>query len=169
MRCCFTSCTTRTSRITWQDPFSIPELFCAWRPGPTYQIYIFSRATLNALNETFTAKYDGVLRRTPQVRQKSEIYTPKQDDEHPHPFHMRSLPPPPPPGGLGQGRALGNSICFVEYVTDSRNPEARTYRQIPRGYSTKFYTGSLQPMSNTFPFIYHSPYHLSRIPLIEKW
>ena len=61
-----------------------------------------------------------------------------------------------------EGRALGNS---VEYVTDSRNPEARTYRQIPRGYSTKFYTGSLRPRSNTFPFIYH----LSRIPLIEKW
>ena len=29
--------------------------------------YIFSRATLN---ETFTAKYDGVLLRTPQVRPK---------------------------------------------------------------------------------------------------
>ena len=52
--------------------------------------YIFSRATLN---ETFTAKYDGVLLRTPQVRPKSEIYTPKRDDEHPHPFHMRSSPP----------------------------------------------------------------------------
>ena len=51
--------------------------------------YIFSRATLN---EAFTAKYDGVLPRTPQVRPKSEIYTPKRDDEHPHPFHMRSPP-----------------------------------------------------------------------------
>ena len=38
---------------------------------------------------------------------------------------------PPTKGGLGQGRALGNNICFVEYETDSRNPEARTYRQIP--------------------------------------
>ena len=55
--------------------------------------YIFSRATLN---ETFTAKYDGGLPRTPYVRPKSEIYTPKRDDEHPHPFHMRSSPPPPP-------------------------------------------------------------------------
>ena len=40
--------------------------------------YIFWRATLN---ETFTAKYDGVLPRTPWVRLKSEIYTPKRDDE----------------------------------------------------------------------------------------
>ena len=51
--------------------------------------YIFSRATPN---ETVTAKYDGVLPRTPQVRPKSEIYTPKRDDEHPHPFHMGSPP-----------------------------------------------------------------------------
>ena len=49
--------------------------------------YIFSRATLN---ETYTAKYDGFLPRTPYVRPKSEIYTPKRDDEHPHPFQMRS-------------------------------------------------------------------------------
>ena len=40
--------------------------------------YIFWRATLN---KTFTAKYDGVLPRTPKVRLKSEIYTPKRDDE----------------------------------------------------------------------------------------
>ena len=53
--------------------------------------YIFSRATLN---ETFTAKNDGVLPRTPYVRQKSEIYTPKRDDEHPYHLHMRSPPPP---------------------------------------------------------------------------
>ena len=54
---------------------------------------MFSSATLN---ETFTAKYDGVLPRTPKVRPKSEIYTPKRNDEHPHPFHMRN----PPPGTL---------------------------------------------------------------------
>ena len=51
--------------------------------------YIFSRATLN---DTFTAKYDGVLPRTPQVRPKSKICTPKRDNEHPHPLHMRSSP-----------------------------------------------------------------------------
>ena len=28
----------------------------------------------------------------PTVRPKSEIYTPKRDDEHPHSFHMRSPP-----------------------------------------------------------------------------
>ena len=27
------------------------------------------------------------------MRPKSKIYTPKRDDEHPHPFHMRSPPP----------------------------------------------------------------------------
>ena len=48
-------------------------------------LYIFSRATLN---ETYTAKYGGVLPRTPQVRPKSVIYTPKRDDEHLHSFHM---------------------------------------------------------------------------------
>ena len=26
---------------------------------------------------------------------KSEIYTPKRDDEYPHPFHMQSTPPGP--------------------------------------------------------------------------
>ena len=42
------------------------------------------------------AKYDGVLPRTPYVRPKSEIYTTKRDDEHPRPFHLRSLPPQGP-------------------------------------------------------------------------
>ena len=61
-----------------------------------------------------------------------------------------------------EGRALGNNICFVKYVTDSRNPEARTYRQIPRGYSTKFYTGSLRPIE-----VQHLPFYipLSLLPL----
>ena len=43
------------------------------------------------------AKYNSVLPRTSSVRPKSEIYTPKQDDEHPKPFYMRSAPPPTPP------------------------------------------------------------------------
>ena len=47
--------------------------------------YIFSRATLN---ETFMAKYDGVLPRTLKIRNL------QRDDEHPHPFHIRSRPPP---------------------------------------------------------------------------
>ena len=56
-------------------------------------IYIFSRETLN---ETFTAKYDGVLPGTPLLRPKSKFTPPKRDDEHPHPFHMLSFPPSPP-------------------------------------------------------------------------
>ena len=59
--------------------------------------YNFSHATLN---ETFMAKYDGVLPRTPKiqnqneiVRPKSEIYTPKRDDKHPHPFSYVECPP----------------------------------------------------------------------------
>ena len=31
--------------------------------------------------------------RTPYVRSKSEIYTPKRDEEHPHPSHMRNSSP----------------------------------------------------------------------------
>ena len=27
--------------------------------------------------------------KVPQVRPKSEIYSPERDDEHPNPFHMR--------------------------------------------------------------------------------
>ena len=57
--------------------------------------YISLRATLN---ETFTAKCNGILPRTPLVTPKSEIYTPKRGDEHPRPFHMRvpSRRPRPP-------------------------------------------------------------------------
>ena len=55
--------------------------------------------TKNSLKEAFTAKYRGVLPRTPQVRPKSEIYTPKPDDEHPRPFHM--------------GFPLGNSYTCI--------------------------------------------------------
>ena len=64
--------------------------------------FIFSRATLN---ETFMAKYDGVLPRTPSVRPTSEIYTPRRDDEHPHPFHMRI-----PPRGGNQGNDSGLTL-----------------------------------------------------------
>ena len=53
---------------------------------------ISSRATLN---ETLTAKNNNILPRTPKARAKSEIYTPKRDDEHPRPFHI-GVPPPPP-------------------------------------------------------------------------
>ena len=42
------------------------------------------------------AKYNGVLPRTPYGRPKSEIYTPKRDDEHPCPFHVGKPHPKPP-------------------------------------------------------------------------
>ena len=48
------------------------------------------------------------------MRPKSEIYTPKQDDEHPHPLHMLSPPRGLPfialrPGGVQQSFLLGGS------------------------------------------------------------
>ena len=70
--------------------------------------YISSRATLN---QTFTAKYNGVLPRRPKVRPKSEIYTPKRDDEHPCPFHMRV-----PPGG-GSKLSVGVFVVISEVFT----------------------------------------------------
>ncbi len=57
-------------------------------------MYISSCVTLN---ETIMAKNIGVLGvffpEHPKRDQKSEIYTPKRDDEHPRHFHMR-VPPP---------------------------------------------------------------------------
>ena len=44
------------------------------------------------LKETFTAKYDGILPRTPLVRPKFKLYNSKRDDKHPHHFHM-GVPP----------------------------------------------------------------------------
>ena len=47
------------------------------------------------------SKYNGVLSsapyRTEEVRPKSEIYSPKRDDEHPRPFHMGDMASPSPP------------------------------------------------------------------------
>ena len=44
-------------------------------------------------------KRDHVIEHTLyKMRPKSEIYTPKWDNEHPHHFHMRNHPPLPPPG-----------------------------------------------------------------------
>ena len=76
--------------------------------------HVKTRATLN---ETFTAKYDGVLPRTSlwtgslfgEKRPKSEIYTSKRDDELPHPFHMQSPPPPP-----GQHMFLSRTIAAID-------------------------------------------------------
>ena len=53
--------------------------------------YFYPHVVLT-LKETFTAKYNGVFPRTPEVWPKSEIYTTKREDEHPRPFHMGVLP-----------------------------------------------------------------------------
>ena len=53
------------------------------------------------LKETFTAKYDGILPRTPLVRPKSKICNIKRDDKYPHPFHM-GVPPLPVVANSGQ-------------------------------------------------------------------
>ena len=78
----------------WKSIWAWPKLFLIPKRDN-----VKTHATLN---ETFTAKYDGVLPRTRlwtgslfgEKRPKSEIYTSKRDDELPHPFHMRSSPPP---------------------------------------------------------------------------
>ena len=44
------------------------------------------------LGETLTAKNNDILPRTPYARPKSEIYTPKRDDEHPRTFHIGLVP-----------------------------------------------------------------------------
>ena len=62
--------------------------------------YISPRATLN---ETFTAEYNGELSRTTQVRPKSEFFSPKRDDEHPHPLSRRVAGFPPPPRKAREG------------------------------------------------------------------
>ena len=52
------------------------------------------------------------------MRPKSEIYTPRRNDDHPHPLHMRS----PPPGSLAHGGRFGcnsciNFLCFLFLCT----------------------------------------------------
>ena len=45
---------------------------------------------------------------------KSGIYTPKRDDEHPHPFHMRSPPPP--------GRSIEKAGNPHPFIIQPRHP-----------------------------------------------
>ena len=58
-------------------------------------LYIFSRATLN---ETFTAKYDGVLPRTPPKWDQNPTFTPLSETTTSIPTHFICgvLPCPPP-------------------------------------------------------------------------
>ena len=46
------------------------------------------------------------------MRPKSEIYTPKRDDKHPHRFHLQSPPHPHPPPGGTLLRALTPTFKF---------------------------------------------------------
>ena len=62
--------------------------------------FFFVISSRGTLNETLMAKNNDILPRTPQARPKSEIYTPKGDDEHPRPFHM-GVPPP------------GSVVCYI--------------------------------------------------------
>ena len=77
--------------------------------------HIFWRATLN---ETSTAKYDGVLPRTPKVRPKSEIYTSKWDDEH---------PPHPREGGGAKGTSQRISYRFTRLKTEQKIIRASSF------------------------------------------
>ena len=76
------------------------------------QIYHIFAPFANTSKSVFSSsEYDGVLPRTPYVRPKSEIYTPKREDEHPHPFHMR-IPPLPHPWGW---EVLTQILIFCGY------------------------------------------------------
>ena len=61
------------------------------------------------LGEFFFKQNAAFLRVQPYARPKSEIYTPKRDDEHPYLF-LYSSPPPPPPGVLLQSRIVNVKI-----------------------------------------------------------
>ena len=101
--------------------------------------HTFSRATLN---ETFTAKYGGVLPRTPYVRPKSEIYTTKRDDEHPHPFRVKH----PISEKEGDRRVL-----LQNQVVGSRNITVTFCHQSPSKFftpSSGFYPNCFKPTSN---------------------
>lgn len=49
--------------------------------------------TCNPKHDQLTAKNDGVLSWTSEMRPESIIYTPKQDDKHPIPFKWEFLNP----------------------------------------------------------------------------
>ena len=57
------------------------------------------------------------------TRPKSEIYTPKRDNEHPHPFHMRI-----PPRGGNQGNDSGLTL-LVKSKKDYRQLVGTLFRK----------------------------------------
>ena len=118
-----------TTRPIWTWPSFFGPLKETMLKHRQYKyFYIFSSATLN---ETFMAKYYGVLPRTPKLRPKSEIYTPKRDGENPHPFHTLSpLPHPPPPPGLNSdtGTSKGQDFYPSDQHKDTNNYDATIYQ-----------------------------------------
>ena len=52
------------------------------------------------------------------MRPKSEIYTPKRDDEYPHPFHMRS---PPLPSIIHLFNNCGQVVCSATNILPIAN------------------------------------------------
>ena len=92
-----------------------------FKEGKDITIEYFYPYVVLTLKETFTAKYNGVLPRTPEVWPKSEIYTPKRDEEHPRPFHMGFPPGVETDGELGRvkkwswrPRSIMHLCAFVE-------------------------------------------------------
>ena len=114
--------------IKYQEPIT-------WLGSWLLQSYIsISFRVQTTLNETFKAKYDGVLPRTPLVRPKSVIYTPTRDDEHPHPFPMRILsPPPPPPPRVSQSFAW----TWLWTALNQRWKPVLSWESLPRCHVTK--------------------------------
>ena len=53
------------------------------------------------------------------MRPNSEIYTPKRDDEHPHPFHTRS----PPPGIMGVADVAALELVFFALFVSFSKPK----------------------------------------------
>ena len=66
------------------------------------------------------------------MRPKSEIYTPKREDEHPHTFHMRS--PPPRGGGGGSIRHFYLDSCtHARYSVSAEKCYLPPKRFLPEG------------------------------------
>ena len=59
--------------------------------------HFLSLSLCTDLSDTWKGKYSNFPSRTPSVRPKSAIHTPKRDDKHPRHFYNGVTPPPPPP------------------------------------------------------------------------
>ena len=81
------------------------------------------------------------------MRPKSEIYTPKRDDEHPHHFDMRSLPPGLPPNA-------------VFLLLARHNKRVRRQQSVP---TTSIETVVLEGGAYSFFRIWDSRLHLSQL------